>query len=223
MKPTRAIARKVLEVVDCGLVKGVGVQKPGEMCIEAAVCFAFGRPHGDQPPCVGDSVREFKINLNDCPWSSDKARGDGMRKLASAQLGSNEIDQQRFKELLAFKGITKVLPFYIRKYVEKYKSKLTGGEQEKILSFALRFQSAPDRKIIEKIMEEKTRIGFGFGFGFDVGFDVGFGFGFGEFKEFFGDEFLIKTADIGLECLVELKSPGCEFLDLCGEKDSIVA
>ena len=43
-----------------------------------------------------------------------------------------------------------------------------------------------------------------------------FGFGVGEnFKKYFGDEFLIQVADVGLECLVELKSPGCQWLDLC--------
>lgn len=60
-------------------------------CVEAAVCFALGLPHGDQPPCVHPALINFKIGLNDLTlWSSDKARGKGMRRLAVAQLGSKE-------------------------------------------------------------------------------------------------------------------------------------
>src|SRR4051812_17912065 len=94
----KVLARKVLKVVDAGLVGGLGVQEEGKMCIEAAVCFALGLPHGDNPPCVGENVRDFKISLNDCKWPSDRARTKGMRKLAIAQLGSNEISQSKFLE-----------------------------------------------------------------------------------------------------------------------------
>ena len=58
------------------------------MCVEAAVCYAYDLPHSDKPPCVGNAVREFKIRLNDCNWSSSKARARGMRRIAIAQLGS---------------------------------------------------------------------------------------------------------------------------------------
>lgn len=52
MEITREIASKVLEVVDAGLVKGLGQPLPGQMCVEAAVCFAMGLPHSDEPTCV---------------------------------------------------------------------------------------------------------------------------------------------------------------------------
>lgn len=38
---TREIAVKVLEVVDCGLSSGLGKPEPGNMCVEAAVCYAM--------------------------------------------------------------------------------------------------------------------------------------------------------------------------------------
>ena len=38
MEITREIAIKVRDTVDAGLVKGVGIQVPGQMCVEAAVC-----------------------------------------------------------------------------------------------------------------------------------------------------------------------------------------
>lgn len=36
---TEAIAKKVVDAVDAGLVAGVGIQEPGKMCVEAAVCY----------------------------------------------------------------------------------------------------------------------------------------------------------------------------------------
>jgi hypothetical protein len=105
LKPTRAIARKVAELVSHGLVKGLGEQKPGAMCVEAAVCFAFGLPHGDEPPCVAPAVRAFKIALNDCDWSTDKSRSKGLQRLAIAQLGSSEIDEMIFAKELALASV----------------------------------------------------------------------------------------------------------------------
>lgn len=82
---SESLAAKVLATVDAGLVQGIGIAEPGAMCIEAAVCYAMGLPHSDRPTCVGEAVRAFKIRLNDSQWSSDKARAEGMRKLAIAQ------------------------------------------------------------------------------------------------------------------------------------------
>ena len=88
MEMTREIAAKVVEVVDAGLVNGVGKPIPGQMCVEAAVCFAMGLPHGDTPSCVSPALRRLKIGLNDRNWSSNQARSKGLRRLAVAQLGS---------------------------------------------------------------------------------------------------------------------------------------
>ena len=74
---TREIAQKVLTAVDAGLVKGKGIQKPGQMCVEAAVCYALGLPHSDDPKCVSRALRQLKIRLNDSNWSSNKARAKG--------------------------------------------------------------------------------------------------------------------------------------------------
>jgi len=94
-------ARRVLEVVDAGLVNGVGNPIPGQMCVEAAVCFALGLPHGDDPGCVSPALRQLKIRLNDSRWSSEKARANGLRRLAVAQLGSKgELDEKEFVRLL---------------------------------------------------------------------------------------------------------------------------
>ena len=80
--PNEVIARKVLAAVDAGLVSGLGTQELGKMCVEAVVNYAFGLPHGDQAPCVGRSVRAYKITLSDACWPNNAARTTGMRRLA---------------------------------------------------------------------------------------------------------------------------------------------
>jgi hypothetical protein len=85
-----SLARKVLEIVDAGLDQGVGVPEPGFMCVEAAVCYALGEPHGDNPSCVDQTIRSLKIQLNDSCWSSKDTRAKGLRKLAILQLGTKD-------------------------------------------------------------------------------------------------------------------------------------
>jgi hypothetical protein len=114
MELNREIAKKVLAAVDAGLVSGLGVQVPGKMCVEAAVCFALGLPHGDNPPCVGEAVRALKIRLNDSNWSSNEARTRGMRRIAIAQLGSVDIDQKEFANIVALEVVRQIVPIALR-------------------------------------------------------------------------------------------------------------
>lgn len=137
-KPTIKHARKVIDVVSCGLSQGLGVQKPGEMCIEAAVCYAFGLPHGDAPECVGNMVRNTKIKLNDSDWSSKEARAKGMIRIAVAQLGSNTIDQNAFAETLAELTIRRIVPIALRKEAIRFKGTARG---KKLIQAADRCQA----------------------------------------------------------------------------------
>ncbi len=111
---SREIARKVVQTVDAGLCSGIGTPTPGNMCVEAAVCYAQGLPHGDNPTCVGSAVRAFKITLNDAPWSSKDARALGLRRIAVAQLGSDEVAQTQFAILLAIKTVQQIVPLALR-------------------------------------------------------------------------------------------------------------
>ena len=113
-------ARKVLEVVDAGLSEGMGFPVPGQMCVEAAVCYALEQPHGDEPECVNEAVRKFKIRLNDSPWSSKDARAAGMRRLAIAQLGTNDksFDEKKFVEVLVEQTIRKIVPYALRSAIK---------------------------------------------------------------------------------------------------------
>ena len=112
---TETIARKVLDIVDAGLVKGVGRPQPGAMCVEAAVCYAMGLPHGDDPSCVSRALRNLKIKLNDSSWSSNHARAKGLRRLAVAQLGSrNHLDDVEFTKRIAKLAISTCVPNALR-------------------------------------------------------------------------------------------------------------
>ena len=90
MKLSKKLVSTILETIDAGLVQGLGAPVPGKMCVEAAICYALGLPHGDDPGCVSAAVRSLKIALNDAQWSSNEARAKGMRRLAIAQLGTKE-------------------------------------------------------------------------------------------------------------------------------------
>jgi membrane protein involved in colicin uptake len=130
------VARKVLDVVDAGLVKGVGNPEPGQMCVEAAVCFALGLPHGDDPQCVSRALRSLKIKLNDAEWSSNEARAKGLRRLAVAQLGSRDaLDDIEFAKRVAELAIRKSVPQALRAAASIQKN---AEHREKLLSAANR-------------------------------------------------------------------------------------
>ena len=115
IKITREVAAKVLSVVDAGLVKGLGEAGPGKGCVEAAVCYALGLPHGDDPQCVAPALRSFKIRLNDSNWSSEKARANGLRRLALVQLGSaGHLDEGEFIRRIVDLAIRKAVPSALR-------------------------------------------------------------------------------------------------------------
>jgi hypothetical protein len=116
MEITQEIAQKVLDTVNAGLVKGLGKAIPGKMCVEAAVCYAMGLPHDDNPPCVSPVLRGLKIKLNDAEWSSKRVRANGLRELALLQLGTDGvIDEVEFAKRLALVVINKYLPSMLRK------------------------------------------------------------------------------------------------------------
>src|ERR1700688_4632734 len=105
---TPELVNKINSLLVKGLTKGLGQPQEGQMCVEALICFSMGLPHSDNPPCVGKSVRDAKIALNDCSWSTNKVRAEGMRKLAIAQLGSDIIDQELFVNELKLESTKRI-------------------------------------------------------------------------------------------------------------------
>jgi hypothetical protein len=117
---TRETITKIHSLLDQGLVCGLGKPIPGRMCVEAAINYALGLPHGDDPGCVASSLRRLKIALNDAMWSSNAARAEGMRRLAIAQLGSKDVlDEALFarKCALSVAHLWK-MPNIVRQYLE---------------------------------------------------------------------------------------------------------
>jgi hypothetical protein len=112
---TREVAEKCLSVIDKGLTSGMGEPVPGSMCVEAAINYALGRPHGDDPGCVAQSLRRLKIRLNDAQWSSRGARAQGLRRLALAQLGSaGVLDDEEFVRRVVEMTIRRAVPIGLR-------------------------------------------------------------------------------------------------------------
>ena len=144
MKITREMAEKVRDVVAAGLSEGLGQAKPGFMCVEAAVCYALGLPHGDDPGCVDPALRRLKIRLNDAAWPSKKARAAGLRRLAIAQLGSKgTIDTTKFVSRVTTVTIQTVVPVALRaaarlnpKHEQSLEAAALKCEQEPTIEFA---------------------------------------------------------------------------------------
>jgi hypothetical protein len=99
---TPSSVKRVLALLDHGLTSGLGVAKPGQMCVEAAVSYAMGYDHTDRPQCVAQSISSMKISINDQKWTSNKARGRGMKRVAIAQLGSKRIVKERVHSFSSF-------------------------------------------------------------------------------------------------------------------------
>jgi hypothetical protein len=215
-KPTKAVARKILDVLKHGLVRGKGDPKPGEMCVEAAVCFAMGLPHSDEPPCVGSAVRSFKITLNDSHWSSDMARANGMRRIAIAQLGSNEIDQNVFVKELARLTIKKIVPIALRAAAkihpeQKHKDAMEAaavGCEEKGSEDAASAASyaASDAASAASYAANAANA---------ASYAASDAANAADAASAAGDEVLCLMAEIGVEVLQVAGSPGCKWLGLC--------
>jgi len=115
MEITRALAEKVRDTVMAGLVSGVGVAELGKMCVEAAVCYSLGLPHGDDPGCVAQSLRRIEITLNEASWSSKEARAAGLLRMALVQLGSaGVLDEGEFVRRVVDITIRRSVPLALR-------------------------------------------------------------------------------------------------------------
>src|SRR5580692_1346251 len=101
-------------ILSCGLSSGLGT-RGDKVCIEAAICQVLGLTHGDDPGCVTESIRRFKIRLNDSQWSSPKARAAGLHDLGLAQLGSKGVVSDKdFSRRIAEKTIRVLIPTLFR-------------------------------------------------------------------------------------------------------------
>jgi hypothetical protein len=134
---------KINELLDHGLPTGLGTPEPGRMCVEAVISYALGLKHSADPGCVMEPLRRLKIRLNDSTyWTSNKARAEGLRRLAIAQLGSKDMDGKEFTSRVAKMAIETVVPSALRSAAKK----LTGEHATKLLILALKCEQEPTEK-----------------------------------------------------------------------------
>lgn len=188
-KLTKDLAQGVLCVVDAGLCNGLGVPKPGRMCVEAAVSFAMGENHNDHPSCVADSLSDIKIELNDQIWSSNKARAAGLRRLAVAQLGSFG----KFDYGIFWNHVNLLLADHIRWGMIKKLKKLKAGKFDidaVIDATRAGFSGAQDLRDIRQVLAETGT----------------------DFKGKNGE--LLFIAELYVQALIKMKIPGTRYLHL---------
>ncbi len=220
---TQKLVNKINSLINKGLTQGLGKPEPGRMCVEAAICYALGEEHGDSPSCVSRSVSSSKIDLNDCNWSSSKARGAGMRKLAVAQLGTKAwsyAQNSQFEYLLNDNIQATIYPYLIKyatgvypkakflQKVGKYKNvaNVVKISAEDIINDI--DETYPNRDVWSGI-EETMSLGSYFE-SFEVIPNAS------EYKQidekYFGDSFLKKYAAAILLTLKQMKAPGVKWL-----------
>ena len=214
MEITRELAIKVRNIVDAGLVKGVGVQVPGQMCVEAAVCYAMGLPHSDKPPCVAPAIRQLKIQLNDSAWSSDKARGTGMRRLALAQLGSaGVVDGVDFVRRVVEMTIRRFIPIALR----------AAASIHPIMEHKTALEKASVQCEQAVTLKDCEAAGWAAGEAGEAADEASEAAGWaGRAAGWAGraadeatqDKLLSDFAEGVVQVLIEMKAPGCQWLDL---------
>lgn len=226
-KITSKLINEINKLLDKGLIGGdVGDPKPGKMCVEAAICYALGEDHGDSPSCVAPTVREFKISLNDADWTSNKARADGMRDLAIAQLGSKDIPDLNFKFADVLDKHLKLIIFpYLVQYLAQKQPKNIWVQMlarvtkpEEIISLADSLSKDTDFYLSEHL---KDLLRGDLEIEFEDYFtdytsaidDPRYGFYRRIDEKYFGkNNYLKKVAEAGLAALKELKSPGVKWI-----------
>jgi len=134
------LVNKINSLLDKGITFGFNPDpKPGNMCVEQVISYALGEGFSDKPSCVGEEVRDFVTCLNDRNWSSASARAEGMKELSIAQLGSNSLDQDEFREKIIFAMVTKMLPSMFKDLGEdKWKKEIKSLEGAKDLEGAIK-------------------------------------------------------------------------------------
>lgn len=206
------LVNRILDLLSAGLTKGKGIPEKGEMCVEAVICYAQGLPHSDNPSCVGSSVRSMKIRLNDNIWSSNKARAEGMKKIAIAQLGSDKLDQEKFDELYSCNYGRIVLPYLIKKHYKDTKN-------VELLYWIERFKIVTKDNFDylwsafhKKFLKNSYYNSYNYYYGCCSNDSLCI-------TNLHGDKVLLLIADAILQTLIEMKCEGCNYLYLIEQYD----
>ena len=185
-----------------GLSAGVGVPD-GQMCIEAAICATLGLAHGDDPGCVANAVRRFKINLNDSKWSSPEARAKGLRDLGLAQLGSlGAVKDSDFAAGISKRTIQVLIPKLFRELFQDNKELLAAADRcEREASK----NAADDAAYAARAADAASYAADAASYAAYAAADA---------AHANPDEYLILSAQLALDTLRELGSPGIALLEV---------
>lgn len=218
---TEDTIKTLLTAIDSGLSHGLGISAPGKMCVEAAVCFALGLPHNDNPICVGEAVRSFKIRLNDSNWSSTKDRAQGMKKLAVAQLGSDILDQKEFAKKVYIKikmdifglssatataaadATTAAYAVAAADDYAAYYAAYDDATADADAAYATAYAATATASDAAADASDAAEAADDYAAASDA------------YADAYADKILVKAADIALQILIDMKSPGCQWLYLC--------
>jgi hypothetical protein len=220
---TRELAARVRDVVDVGLVSGLGVPEPGKLCVEAAVCYALGLPHGDEPTCVSPALRLLKIRLNDSRWSSPQARAQGLRRLAIAQLGSaGVLDDRTFRQRVVDMTIRRAVPIGLRAAARR-----NPNHAQPLEAAAVRCEQEGSREAClhaRKIAYADAADAYAYAAAAYADADAAAAAAYAAYAAAAAataaaaartrNRVLAEYAEWVVEILIDLKAPGCEWLDL---------
>lgn len=224
---TQELIDNIKHRLSFGLSQGLGKQENGKMCVEAIVCAAYGLPHSDTPPCVGEVFRKAKIGLNDCKWPSKRARAKGMSKLAIAQLGSVDLDQKEAKKRLFHKSCQKLLPIIID---FRIKNTIQTNKKENLIKWVDKFKNTT----LKECENLWRRFYYNYNdnyyhyhcdyyhdyyndyYHYDYHYDYYYYYYY-EYYHYYssilGLPFLLTAADTILEVLQDMNCEGCKWLD----------
>ena len=216
MKITEELARKILDLSGAGLVYGLGNQVPGEMCAQALICYVLGEPHNAKPSCVDDEVNSFNIRLNDIhAWGSNKERSLGMRRLMIASLGSKDvIDIKAFRARIKEMTIRTAVPFALREAAKKHPD---AAHKAAFEAAAVKCEndgttSAADATYAARRAARRAADADSAADAASLAADAAYS----AYSASAADAraFLHRYAEAAVQILVDLKSPGAEFLHL---------
>lgn len=105
---------RLTEIIQEGLVSGMGNPVPGELCVEAAICLALGEEHNDFPSCVAAIDRNVAIKLNDLPWPSKQERAKALLPIALAQLDTFSRPRDVWERDVQDGIVRRLLPFILQ-------------------------------------------------------------------------------------------------------------
>ena len=203
---------KIHELLDHGLVTGMGKPEPGKMCVEAAICYSLGLPHGDDPQCVMQAIRRMKIRLNDSNrWVSNKSRAEGLRRLAIAQLGSNGMDEREFVRRVVEMTIRTVVPPCLRRLAKHVK------DPSRLLAAALRCEQEPTKASAEEARSDADAAAAAAAAADAAAAAAAYADAAAAAyadADAAAEKILVEYAENVVQILIEMKAPGCMWLEV---------